>query len=167
MTHGCGSVLDCTCPLALWIRRRQHSIQKECFEVKRQRTLRFAGTFNPEGIEASSPGFRGTSYPGAPCLRACLKTSSRRRQEAEHPAVRARNPPPHVGGYVIRPVIKQALSLPSRVRFHLVIVAGINPHWLGVAGAHKAAFPVELDRSAIGNQYVLMKALVFGHEQLH
>ena len=36
--------------------------------------------FNPEGIESSSPGLRGTSYPGLPCqalptlkgLRRCL-----------------------------------------------------------------------------------------------
>src|ERR1051326_5057560 len=42
-------------------------------------------------------------------LRACLKTSSRRREEAEQPAVRAKNPPPHVGGYGSWPVIKQAL----------------------------------------------------------
>ena len=42
-------------------------------------------------------------------LRARLENSGRRREEAEKHAIRARNPPPHVGGYAAQAIFKHAL----------------------------------------------------------
>lgn len=45
-----------------------------------------------------------------------------------------------------------------------VIVASVNPHRLGFSGAREAAFSIELDRAAIGDQNVLVKPLVFRNQ---
>src|SRR5207247_6335624 len=46
------------------------------------------------------------TWQECPELRACLENSSRRREEAEKHAIRARNPPPHVGGYAAQAILK-------------------------------------------------------------
>ena len=42
-------------------------------------------------------------------LRASLKKSSRRREEADNHAIWARNPPPYVGGYGVPAIFKHAV----------------------------------------------------------
>ena len=54
------------------------------------------------------------TWQECPELRACLENSSRRREEAEKHAIRARNPPPHVGGYAAQAILKHALRRPGR-----------------------------------------------------
>jgi hypothetical protein len=48
-----------------------------------------------------------------------------------------------------------------------VVVAGVNPHRLRFPGAFKAALAVEIDRTSIRDQHVLVKACVAMHEHPH
>src|SRR6266404_3600450 len=47
-------------------------------------------------------------------LRACLKSRSRRRAEAEGGVIPARHPPSHVGGFKSRAIFRHALELWAR-----------------------------------------------------
>lgn len=48
-----------------------------------------------------------------------------------------------------------------------MVVASVNPHGFGFSGPFKAALAVKIDRTAISDKHVLVKALVVIHEHLH
>src|ERR1051325_9949783 len=53
------------------------------------------------------------------------------------------------------------------VVFLLVVVAGINPHRLGLTRSLESALPVEIPSAPIGDEYVLMKSIILLHESVH
>ena len=48
-----------------------------------------------------------------------------------------------------------------------VVVACVNPHRLGFTRARESTLAVEIHRSCIGNQHVLVESLVARHEPPH
>ncbi len=48
-----------------------------------------------------------------------------------------------------------------------MVMARIDPHRFGFAGAGKAALLIKFNRASIGNQDVLMKARIPGHQHFH
>jgi len=57
-------------------------------------------------------------------------------------------------------------DLPGHI-FSSVVVSGVNPHWLGLAGALESALAIEVNGAAIGNEYVLVKAGITRHQPAH